>query len=75
MTYRLGKCFAVVLDELDILMVLYDARVAGRTQVLHGSLLGGPVVFSLWRGQDIVQVIVVEVDRAHRRRGGEHCWN
>ena len=71
MTYTLGEGFAVSLDKSDIVLVVSDGDMASSTDGLYGGLLLSPVVLSLWLGEDVVEVVVVEVDRSCRA-GGKH---
>lgn len=61
----------MVLDEGDILLVVSDGDVAGGADCFDGGLLLSPVVLCLWLREDVVEVVVVEVDRGGRT-GGEH---
>lgn len=61
----------MALDEGDILLVVSDGDMAGGAYGFDGGLLLSPVMLCLWLGEDVVEVVVVEVDRGGRT-GGEH---
>ena len=61
--YRFTKGFSVALDEEDVFLVLGNRGVTCACEGLYSRFLCGPVVLCLWWGEDIVEVIVVEVSR------------